>query len=51
MNIMTIIGLFLGAGTTVIDRYLYKLPNWLAIVLYLAAVILIIMGMIVSRKA
>ena len=51
MNIMTVIGLFVGAGTTVIDRYLYKLPNWLAIVLYLAAVILIVLGMIVSQKA
>ena len=46
MNALIIIGVVLGGGTIVVDRYLYKLPNWLAIVLYAIAVIMIIAGMI-----
>ena len=49
MNALIIIGIVLGGGTIVVDRYLYKLPNWLAIVLYGIAVIIIITGMIKSR--
>ncbi len=52
MNIMIIIGIILGGGTIVVDRfdrYLYKLPNWLAIVLFLIAWIMIIAGMIKTR--
>ncbi len=51
MNIMTIIGIVIGGSTIAIDRLLRKLPNWLAISLYIIAVILIIAGMIVSRKS
>ncbi len=47
--IMIIIGIILGGGTVVVDRYLYKLPNWLAIVLFLIAWIMIIAGMIKTR--
>ena len=46
MNALIIIGVVLEGGTIVVDRYLYKLPNWLAIVLYAIAVIMIIAGMI-----
>ena len=49
MNILTTIGIVLGAGTIVTDRFIHKLPNWLAIVLFVAAWVLIIAGMIVSR--
>lgn len=49
MNIMIIIGIILGGGTVVVDRYLYKLPNWLAIVLFLIAWFMIIAGMIKTR--
>ena len=49
MNALIIIGIVLGGGTIVVDWYLYKLPNWLAIVLYGIAVIMIITGMIKSR--
>ena len=49
MNIMIIIGIILGGGPVVVDRYLYKLPNWLAIVLFLIAWIMIIAGMIKTR--
>ena len=49
MNIMIVIGIVLGAGTGVVDRYFYRLPDWLAIVMYTIAVVMIIAGMIVSR--
>jgi hypothetical protein len=49
MNILIIIGILLGGGTILTDRYIMPLPNWLDIVLYVAAVILIIAGMIVSK--
>ncbi len=50
MNIMIPIGIVLGAGTCVVDRFFYKLPDWLAIVLYTIAAIMIIAGMIIIRK-
>ncbi len=49
MNIMIIIGLVLAGGTIAANR-IRELPHWLAVVLYTAAVALIIVGMIVSRK-
>ena len=49
MNVFIIIGIILGASVIVTDRYIHHLPNWLAIVLYTLAVVLIITGMIVSR--
>ena len=49
MNILIIIGILLGGCTILTDRYIKPLPNWLDIVLYVAAVILIIAGMIVSK--
>ena len=51
MSIMTIIGIVIGGATIAIDRLLRKLPNWLAISLYIIAAILIIAGMIISRKS
>ncbi|MBO4299306.1 MAG: hypothetical protein J5998_10940 [Clostridia bacterium] len=51
MPILTAIGIALGAGTIVTDRFIHKIPNWLAIVLYSAAVALILAGMIAARNA
>lgn len=50
MNIWMIIGLALGAGTIFTDRVIHKIPNKLAIVLLVVAVILIIVGFVVSRR-
>ena len=41
---------FLGAGTIIADR-IRHLPHWLAVTLYSAAVILFVVGMILSRRA
>ena len=49
MNVFIIIGIIMGASVIVTDRYIHHLPNWLAIVLYTLAVVLVITGMIVSR--
>lgn len=51
MNILIIIGIVLGGGTIITDRYFTPMPNWLAIVLYTIAVILILVGMIKSKHA
>ena len=48
MNLLIIFGILLEGGTILADRYI-KLPEWLAIVLYVAAAILMIAGMIVSK--
>ena len=50
MHIMTLIGIVLGAATTVTDRLIHKIPNWLAIALYIAAAALIIAGFVLGRK-
>ena len=50
MNILIIIGLVLAGGTIAFDHLIHELPQWLAIVLYSAAVILFVLGMIISRK-
>ena len=44
MNILVILGIVLGIGTIVVDRFFYKLPIWLALVLYAIAIIMIIAG-------
>lgn len=51
MNILIIIAFVLGGGTIAVDHLIHKVPHWLAIVLYTAAVILFVIGMVVSRKA
>ena len=50
MNILIIIGLVLAGGAIAVDHLMHELPQWLAIVHYSAAVILFILGMIISRK-
>ena len=49
MHLLTMIGIALGVLVIVTDRFIHKVPNWLAIALFSAAVILIVAGMIVSR--
>ena len=49
MNILIIIGIVLGGGIIITDRFIKPLSNWLAIVLYIIAVILIIAGMIINK--
>lgn len=39
------IGIGLGAGWIVFDRFLHILPDWLSIILFLVAWILIISGL------
>ncbi len=50
MNILIIIGIALAAGTIGIDRLVCGLPHWLAVLSFTIAVIMIIAGMIESRK-
>ena len=50
MNILIIIGFVLAGGTIAFDHIIHELPRWLAILLYSAAVILFVLGMIISRK-
>ena len=51
MNILVIIALVLAGGIIATDHLIHKLPNWLAIVLYTAAVVLFIVGMLNGRSA
>ncbi len=51
MNIYLILGFILAGGTILVDHMIRKLPHWLAVVLYTAAVVLFVVGMIVSRNA
>ena len=50
MNKLIVIGIVLGGGTIVVDRYFLKLPNGLAILLFAASIVLIIAGTIITRK-
>ena len=49
MNKLIVIGIVLCGGTIVVDRYFLKLPNWLAILLFAAAIVLIQEGTFVYR--
>lgn len=49
MNLFIIIGIVLGAATILIDHLTHKLPQWAAILLFSVAVILVIVGMIISK--
>ncbi|MBQ3159689.1 MAG: hypothetical protein IJR78_02845 [Clostridia bacterium] len=51
MNIFIIIAFILGGGVIAFDKLVHELPQWLAIVLYSGAVVLFIVGMIVSKKS
>ena len=51
MNIFIIIAFILGGGVIAFDKLVHELPQWLAICLYSGAVVLFIVGMIVSKKS
>ncbi len=51
MNLLIIIGLVLAGGTIAFDHLIHELPQWMAIVLYSAAVILFVSGMIIGKKS
>lgn len=51
MNLFIIIAFVLGGGTIAADHLTHKLSHWLAVALYIAAVILLVTGMIVRSKA
>lgn len=42
-------GIILNTAVIVINRFIYKLPNWLSIPLLLVAVGLILAGMLTSK--
>jgi len=49
MNRLIMCGLALAGGTIAFDHLVHELPQWLAIVLYGAGIILLIIGMSRSR--
>ena len=51
MNIWIILGIVLGAGEIFTDRVIYKVPSKLAVVLLVVALILIIVGIVIARRA
>ncbi|GEM_PF-5176804 len=50
MHLLTAIGILLGCLTTVVTRFWKKFPNWLAIIIYLVALVLMMVGFILSKK-
>lgn len=51
MKRLHILGFILAGSVIVIERFGHPLPNWLAMVLYGASVLLIIAGMIRGRRS
>lgn len=51
MNRMIMCGLALYAISIVIDRFIHALPSWTAILLFSGATVLILAGMLESRKS
>ncbi len=50
MHLLTAIGILIGCFTTVVSRLWKKFPNWIAIVLYIAALVLMMVGFILAKK-
>ena len=51
MNLMLLLAFILCGGTIAVDHLIHKLPQWLAVLLYTAGVVLFVLGMIAARKA
>lgn len=51
MKRLHILGFILAGAVIVIERFGHPLPNWLAMALYGASVLLIIAGMIRGRRS
>ena len=49
MNVLIIVGFLLAGGVIIADRFLKPIPEWVAIVLYAIAGILILTGMVISK--
>ena len=50
MNKLILIGLVLAGGTILTDHTIFRLPHYAAVILYTAAVVMIIAGMIQAKK-
>ena len=50
MNRLILIGLVLAGGTILTDHTIFRLPHYAAVILYTAAVVMIIAGMIQAKK-
>lgn len=50
MNRLISLGLMLCAVIILTDRFIVTLPQWLAITMYTGAVIMVLYGMILSRR-
>ena len=51
MNIWMIMGIVIGVGEIFTDRVIHKIPSKLAVVLLVVALILIIIGFVVTRRS
>lgn len=50
MNSLVLAGIGLGAIVTVVELYVYQLPDWLSSAVYIAAIILIVVGMVRNER-
>ena len=50
MNYFLIAGILLNSVLIVVNRFIYRLPNWVQIPLLLVGIGLILAGMIVMRR-
>ncbi len=50
MHLLTAIGILLGCLTRIMSQFWKKCPNWLAIMLYIAALVLMMVGFILAKK-
>lgn len=50
MHILTAVGFALAGGIIVTDHHIHRIPNKLAVALYIAALAVMITGMILTRK-
>ena len=49
-NYLLIVGVLLNSALIIINRFVYRLPNWIQIPLCLLGIGLIIAGMVMMRK-
>lgn len=50
MNKPYIIGMLLLASVLLVDRFVVNLPDWTAILIFMAAAVLLILSIVKSRK-
>lgn len=50
MNKLIVSGFILAAGIILTDHMIFTIPHYAAVILYTAAIIMIIAGMIASKK-